>query len=77
MITAIVYDGYAEVRITGDHHAEFDQDLDYFKSLIDEKHRKYFSHKKVWTVKELENYTKVPFIRAALLDRQKQLDLFG
>jgi hypothetical protein len=76
MINATVYDGYAEVTISGRDWIEFEQSLKRFKDTIDQKDRRYKTHKKVWVVKNLEEYTRVPFIRQALLDREKQLSLF-
>ena len=76
MIHSTAYDGYVEVQIKGEDWIEFEQDLRHFKKLIDQKDRKYLSHKKIWKVKNLEKYTRVPFIQNALLSRKKQLSLF-
>lgn len=76
MITGIAYDGYVEVKIVAETFLEFDKDLQLFKKLIKPEDRAYHSHKKVWVVKHPERYTRVPFIRNALLDREQQLSLF-
>lgn len=76
MITAIAYDGYVEVKIVATHYTEFEQDLRRFQKSIDAKDREYLSYKKVWKVKNLTQYTRVPFIQNALLDMKKQPSLF-
>lgn len=76
MITAVVYEKTAELRIVADTYREFEVDLMVLKKDIDSNDRQYIEHKKVWQVKHLEKYIKVPYIRSALLDREKQLTLF-
>jgi hypothetical protein len=76
MITTIVYNNYAEVKIVAKDNVEFSQDLDRFKKAIKQEDRKFLDHKRVWKVKNLDKYTRVPFIQQALLDRNKQMELF-
>jgi len=76
MINAIAYDTHAEVFVTGEDHLEWITDFERFKQDIQSKDREYKSHKKVWIVKNLEHYIRVPYIKRALLDRDKQLKLF-
>jgi hypothetical protein len=76
MIHATAYDGYVEVKIVGEDWIEFEQDLRRLKDIIDQKDRRYLSHKKIWKITNVEEYTRVPFIQNALLSRKQQLSLF-
>jgi len=76
MIIATVYEKTAEVKIAAENFKEFEVDLKIFKNDIKSEDRNYVEHKKVWRVKNLDKYIRVPYIRAALLDREKQMSLF-
>jgi len=76
MINAIAYDDYAEVSIYGERHLDWSVELERFKSHIYYKDRRFDTRKNVWVIHNLEKYIGIPYIKTALLDRDKQLKLF-
>ena len=76
MITAVAYDGYIEVKIIATHYSEFEQDIILLQHIIDAQDREYVSHKRVWKIHNPGKYIQLPFVKSALLDRKRQMNLF-
>ncbi len=75
MIKAIVYDTVAEVKVLGGG-SEFSNDLDRLKAEIDRADRRFDDNKKVWVVSNYMHYAHLPYIAAAIRERQYQPRLF-
>ncbi len=75
MIKAVVYDTVAEVKVSGGG-SEFSEDLDRLKADIDRADRRFDDNKRVWVVSNFTHYAHLPYIAAAIREREFQPRLF-
>ena len=77
MIFATAYDKHAEVVVLADPgKGNFYKELNKFRSQIPAKDRSFNTVKKVWTVRNIQRYMHLDYIRFAFDDRKQQLELF-
>jgi hypothetical protein len=76
MIQAVMYETIIEVEISGSTLREWTADMKRLSEAIPSADREFNSDRKVWIIRNTHKYAHVPFIRAALENRRKQMSLF-
>jgi hypothetical protein len=76
MIQAVMYETIIEVEVSGSTLKEWTEDMKRLNEAIPSADREFNTDKKVWIIRNIKKYTHVPFIRAALENRRKQMSLF-
>ncbi len=77
MIKALMLYTILEVEVSGSSVEEFAESLGELKDTIQAVDREFDSNKKVWIVKNVENYKDIPWVKRALEDRDHQPTLPG
>lgn len=75
-LSATIFDTHAEVTIKGSTLLDFNNQLDDFRDLFAKEDRVYDPNRKVWVISRYEKYLHLPFMKMALENRRKQLELF-
>jgi len=76
MLKAVMYETQMAVKISGKTMDEFSEDLQYLKNVIPPFDRKYDDANKVFIINNPNRYQRIPFVRRAIEDRERQLTLF-
>jgi|GEM_PF-3024516 len=77
MIKVILHEeNSCNLKIVAQNVEEFNHDLDRIKKIFYPQDRTYSEFTKLWTVKNLHKYIEIPFIKAALEDKERQPSLF-
>ncbi len=77
MIQATAFDTIVEVEISGSSTQEWAADFGRFTEAIHAADREFNRDRRVWIVRNLEDYADVNFIKNALANRGRQPDLFS
>jgi len=75
-ISAIVFDTHAELSIHAKSMEDFERDLNSIKELFNASDRKYDPDRKVWIIKNYDQYRNYDFMKRAIETRKNQLELF-